>query len=223
MSYIDTFDHEFVGYFGGIPVYRPLESVPSLPDDDPRDFACGPENLVIGGGAGEHLGIVLKAPGDAVDYYMHAWLRYLELQYPEEHEALRPLIEAWRAVSAPVDLRQVVAFAGWQVADYAEFSARCSSQAFLRPFDRREDASLEQWLVESLGEFVLLAMPELAADALARMGDLRGRITGGIYGNILLAPPGFATAGRQEVDHHVTWGVSAWQIDRAQHPRTIRN
>ncbi len=40
MSYIDTFDHEFVGFFGGIPVYHPLEIVPALPDDDPQDFDC---------------------------------------------------------------------------------------------------------------------------------------------------------------------------------------
>lgn len=74
MSYIDTFDNEFVGYFGGIAVYRPLEVVPAHPDD-PQDFGCGPENLVIGGGRGEHPGIVVKAPGEAVVCFVRAWLR----------------------------------------------------------------------------------------------------------------------------------------------------
>ena len=64
MRYSDTFDNEFVGYFGGIPVYHPLEVVLATHDDNPRDFACGPENLLICGGRGEYPGIVVKAPGD---------------------------------------------------------------------------------------------------------------------------------------------------------------
>ena len=47
MSYSDAFDHEFVGYFGGIPAYHLLEVVPADPDA-PRDFGRGPETLVIG-------------------------------------------------------------------------------------------------------------------------------------------------------------------------------
>ena len=77
MSYIDTFDNEFVGYFGGIPVYHPLEVVPASPDD-PAQFACGPDNLVIGGGSGEWPGLVVKDAGETVACFVRAWLRWQE-------------------------------------------------------------------------------------------------------------------------------------------------
>ena len=30
MSYIDSYPHELVGYFGPVPVYRPLEDIPGF-------------------------------------------------------------------------------------------------------------------------------------------------------------------------------------------------
>jgi len=119
--------------------------------------------------------------------------------------------------------RHVFEFAGWRVADYVEFSARCASRAFHRPFDPGKDASLEQWLAASVGEFILLAMPELAEDAIRRLGDLRRHVSGDLYRNILLLPPGYSVWGRREVDNQVMWGVSAWRIQREQNPRTTRH
>ena len=238
MSYIDTFDNEFVGYFGGIPVYHPLEVVPALPDDDPRDFACGPENLVIGGGSGEHPGIVVKAPGEAVVCFVRAWLdEENPFLSPEVRQAIQPAIEAWPDVDVDrpdVDVerlwsewrrgewRHVFEFAGWRAADYVEFSGRCASRAFHRPYDPGKDGSLEHWLAASVGEFILLAMPELAEDAVQRLGDLRRHVSGGIYMNLLLVPPGYPVWGRREVDNQVNWGISAWAIQRQQNPRTRR-
>jgi len=224
VSYIDTFDNEFVGYFGGIPVYHPLEVMPTWPDD-PRDFACGPENLVIGGRSGEHLGIVVKEPGETVGCFVRAWLRWHEQHYPDEHRALRPLIEAWPDASFREGMRvhwgRVFEFAGWRATDYAGFSHRCAARAFHRPFDPEEDGSLESWLAASVGEFVLLAMPELAEAAIQRLGDLRRHLRGGIYSNLLLLPPRYPSWGRKEAGNQVTWGLSAWRIERAQNPPTI--
>jgi hypothetical protein len=226
MSYIDTFDNEFVGYFGGIPVYHPLEVVPALPDDDPGDFACGPGNLVIGGGSGEHPGIVVKAPGETVVCFVRAWLDETPFLSPDQRQALRPAVEAWPDASdrrqAWGSWRHVFEFAGWQAADYVKFSARCASRAFHRPFDPEKDASLEQWLAASVGEFILFAMPELAEGAIQRLGDLRRYVSGDLYKNILLLPPGYSVWGRREVNSQVTWGISAWRIQRERNPRTTR-
>ena len=71
MSYIDTFDHEFVGYFGGLPVYHPLEVVPPTPDC-PQDFGCGPENLVIGDGPGERPRLIVKDTGKTVGCFVRS-------------------------------------------------------------------------------------------------------------------------------------------------------
>jgi hypothetical protein len=229
MSYIDTFDNEFVGYFGGIPVYHPLEVVPASPDD-PECFACGPDNLVIGGGSGERPGLVVKEAGETVGCFVRDWLRWLEQNFKDEYQALRPGVEAWPDAAAPRETsgywRRVFEFAGWQAADYVKFSARCASPAFPRPFDPAEDGSLESWLAASVGEFIFFSMPELALDAIQRLGDLRHHVSEGIYRrwyqNILLLPPGYPVWGRREVDNNVIWEVSAWGIQRQQHPRTSR-
>lgn len=230
MSYIDTFDNEFVGSFGGIPVYHPLEIAPATPDS-PEDFGCGPENLVIGGGRGEHPGIVIKEPGEAVVCFVRAWLdKKNPFLSPDERQAIQPAIAAWpdaetRRSWSEVrrgEWRHVFEFAGWRVDDYVAFCARCACRAFHRPFDPGKDVSLEQWLAATVGEFVLLAMPELAEDAVQRLGDLRRHVSGDIYKNILLLPPGYPAWGRREVDNQVIWGISAWRIQREQNPRTIR-
>ncbi|MFN7733623.1 MAG: hypothetical protein ACK5OB_17125 [Pirellula sp.] len=223
MSYIDSFDHEFIGYFGGIPVYHPLEAVPASADT--RDFACGPENLVIGGGSGEHPGLVVKDVGETVNCFVQDWLASHEARYPNEHKALLPIIDAWPGASLRTNpgwrigyWERVFEFAGWNVANYVEFSTRCVSPAFPRPFVPSEhgDGSLEWWLAASVGEFCLLAMPELAQDAIQQLGDLRSHIAKRIdafSGNILLSPPGYPVWG---------WGTSAWRIQREQNPPTIR-
>ena len=46
MSHIDSFKHELVGLFGGLPVYHPLEVIDG-------DFRCDPTQLLLGGGSGE--------------------------------------------------------------------------------------------------------------------------------------------------------------------------
>jgi hypothetical protein len=227
MSYIDSFDNEFVGYFGGIPVYHPLESVPALPEGDPLDFACGPENLVIGGGSGEHPGIVVKEPRETVNWFVRAWLsKDNPFLTPEKRQDLAPAVGRWPGASDGWPKRsnwlEVFEFAGWQAADYVRFSTRCRSEAFHRPFDPGRDDSLEKWLAESVGEFILLAMPELAPDAIQQLGDLQRHLTGALYQNILLVPPGYPTWGRREIDNQVSWGISAWRIQREQHPRTSR-
>ena len=57
MSYIDTFDHEFIGFIAGLPIYLPLETVTA--SDIPSEFGCSPQNLIIGGGDGEHPAIIV--------------------------------------------------------------------------------------------------------------------------------------------------------------------
>ncbi len=48
MSDIDTFDHSYIGSLAKLPVYHPLQ------DSEMDYFEVGANNLVIGGGSGEH-------------------------------------------------------------------------------------------------------------------------------------------------------------------------
>lgn len=225
MSYIDTFDHELIGYFGGIPVYHPLEAVPET-EDRPEDFACDPTQLVIGGGGGEHLGIVIKSPGEAVMHFLEAWLADEHSRLDEaQRSRLKQIVEPW--ANAPERCFQcpwskVFNFAGWTTADYVAFHARCTSPAFMRPFNSEHDGLLESWLAISVGEFILLALPELVEPIVSELGSLRDNIGPFLYQNILLAPPGYPPWGRKEQKGTVTWHIAAWQIERKPNPLTVR-
>jgi hypothetical protein len=217
LSYIDTFDHEFVGYFGGIPVYHPLVDIPDGPDRR-EDFGCGPGHLVIGGGSGEHPAIVVLEPSVVVISFIHAWREELERLYPDEYQSLRPTAETLPAAPVrwhPDDWWGVLDFAGWAVKDYVKFDDRCKSRAFRRPFDPDKDGLLEAWLASSVGEFILLAMPELCRDLTDQLADLRDRVgCFPLYENILLVPPGYRVWGRRERNNQVMWGNSAWRVER---------
>src|SRR5262245_61933455 len=93
LSYIDTFDNWFVVFFGGLPAYHPLLDVPDTPDC-PEHFGCDPGHLVIGGGPGEHPGIVLVRPGEAVLGFVRTWLDEYERLYPDKYQALKPTVAA---------------------------------------------------------------------------------------------------------------------------------
>lgn len=226
VSYIDIFDHEFVGYFGGTPVYHPIEVVPRLPTDGPEDFGCGPENLVIGGGSGEAPAIVVKQPGETVKWFVRSWINWCTLYNPPMYTTIAQAAGRWPDSVPPQETEEywseVFEFAGWQLEYRETFTTRCASQAFSHPYCPDDGTTLERWIAESVGEFVLYAMPELAALEIQRLGELRGHIAQELYGNILLLPPGYPVWGRREVNKKVVWGLSAWDIHRAQTPHTIR-
>ena len=220
MGYMETFDNEFVGYFGGLPVFHPLVDIAD-PEDCQRDaFGCGPETLVIGGGVGdgEHRAVVVLDAAAAVLSFVHAWREWYKGYDPDVYRALTPTAEA--LPDAP-DRREsndwwgVLDFAGWGVEDYVNFDGRCKSRAFNRPFAPDRDGILEAWLGASVGEFILLAMPELCRELTDQLGALRARARGcPLYENILLVPPGYSVRGRRERDDRITWGVSAWRVER---------
>ena len=127
MSYIDTIDHELVGFFAGLLVYYPLDTITGNPPGS-HDFNCNPRQLVVGGGGGEHPALALQRPDCAVAYFVDAWLEQKSDPNPQEmSDNLQALQATWETF---VDDRYAVAFddiwhfAGWSVPTYAEFYAR---------------------------------------------------------------------------------------------------
>ena len=165
MSFIDGYKHQLVGYFGYLPVYRPLEDI----DGPKQEFSCPRGGLVIGGGSGEHPGLVLRDPAGAV-------AEFLRETWPE-----RAAEAGWREaihdhLRTPSDCLD---FASWDVEDHVRFYTLCTT-AVPNPYDPEGTASgFESWLCCSLGEFVFFAMPELARD-----------LVHVYWNNILLLPPG---------------------------------
>ncbi len=214
MSYIDTFDHEFLGYFGGIPLYRPLAEVQgSL---DAYDFGCSPEHLVLGGGSGEHPAIIVSELRAPVAHFLSHWML---ARTPEEDGAMEEVgkliqdaggdVGEWNRILDPLLHRpwgEFLHFAGWGADDYHAFGGHCRSAAFHTPFAPGEGA-LENWLAASLGEFAFFSLPEMVD--IAHLPGAR-TVVRPVYGNVLIPPPGYPTLGRQTRDGRVIWGHSRW-------------
>jgi hypothetical protein len=168
VSYIDTFDHEFVGYFGDLPIYHPRADIDASPDD-PADFGCGPGQPVIGGGGGEHPDSSSRTPSNAATRFLMHWVDWLEDARPDDFAIRKPAFTVWEDRLRAETLRpssELFEFSGWSAVCFADFYARYTSAAFSNPY-RTGRGPLEAWLAGSLGQFVLFCLPELCPRTLA--------------------------------------------------------
>jgi hypothetical protein len=204
MSYIDTFDHELVGFFAGLPLYHPLEVVVGAGGDE---FGCTPSQLVLGGSSGEHPAVVLTNPTAAAASFLQAAL-------PPDGPPLSA--EAQQFIDELPRSWECLHFAGWGIDDFVAFHERCIAPGFVTPFNAEQDRLVEDWVLRSLGEFVYFSMPELAPDVRAHLADVCARVSGPRYYNVQILPPGYAPpAGRYRAPSGtVIWGNYAWRVDR---------
>ena len=185
MSYIDSFDHVLVGYFAGLPVFRPLVDI-EYPEDgtDDEDFGCTRHQIVIGGGSGEHPGLVLERPGAAMAAFALK-ANIFEIPEPDRADLLSYITEA------PIHQRY-----GWRPHQTEQFESLCRSPALYRPHEPDHEA-LSDWLTLGFGEFAYLAMPDLDAEMSKRLRAFQRKSPLHIeYNNILIPPPGFPAYAR---------------------------
>ncbi len=172
MSHIDSFKHELVGYFGSIPVYHPLEDIYG-------DFESSPNQLIIGGGSGEHPALVIEDLTAAVGLFLYEMSKEIpELEKYEE------VLKAYIYVRP----EEVISFYEWNAVTYRDFYEMCDSPAMQNPVG---DEFLEMWLIKGIGEFVFHAMPKLAANLLTKLENPHQYFKHIYYNNILLLPPNF--------------------------------
>ena len=208
MSYIDTFDHEYVADFAGMPLYHPIVSVEGAGGED---FACSPRNLVLGGGSGEHPALVLKHLSClALHFVTHA--------IPDEEESTTfhdqfrddPIIN-----HLDCEYSELFEYASWSVHDFHSFYERCSSLALNLPYDADSSLSFEDWLAISIGELVWFSLPDLIQD-LDRVRERYPNLQP-IAWNVLMPPLGYPTKfGRKFQDGEVIWGNSRFCIEVAK-------
>lgn len=199
MSYIDTFDHEFLGFFGQIPLYRPLVVVDG--DLESFDFGCRPDHIIMGGGSGEHPAIVFSNLEFAVAHFILSW------RQASGCEDSLPW-DLWIDSLASTSYKESVHFAGWSADDFYSFGMHCRSAAMNQPF-RDDERALETWLASNIGELVFFSMRDLIPDFEGKLPPPRGAV-GPVHGNILIPPPGFPTSGRITVDDNIVWGHPRW-------------
>ena len=179
MSYIDGHPHEIVGLLAGIPVYHPLADIPGPGPDWPEDdFGCRTDQLVIGGGPGEHPGLVLREIPAAVAQFV---LACGDFELPNAVET---------QLSDICDVGSGLHFAGWTTEDHCGFFEICTSGALPRPLDPEGQENLERWLVLGVGEFVYYAMPELSQGVVELVAPFHQNAHYMRYNNILCVPPG---------------------------------
>lgn len=211
MSYIDTFDYEFIGFFGLFPVYHPLVAVEGAGGDE---FSCTPTQLVIGGGGGEHLGLVIQKPEMAAEWFISKWVGLVQEGKLKPQDPIpSDLLDQWdRYFEEHMEFPEsILHFAGWNVEIYYHFFEDCSSSAFYRPFIKEEDVFFEHWITISVGEFVFYAMTDLAPTLDTHYPEVRKYVKDVLYMNILLPPPGYLLPhGRKLVDGKVVWGNIRW-------------
>jgi hypothetical protein len=157
MSYIDTIKHELVGYINGLPIYHPLETTRET-DWGGFDFSCSPENLVIGGGAGEHPAIVVHELGSIVASFL-----MLCIEKSTEHSHGRYSEPPKSTIDRIQDIlfakENNFEFCGWSMLDFSNFVEYAKSPLHATPLQEKQLP--ETWLKDSLGEFIFYSLPEL--------------------------------------------------------------
>lgn len=205
MSYIDSYRHELVGLFGSIPVYHPLENIDG--DEQELNFSCTTNQIVIGGGSGEHPGLIIRKPNAAVASFLDESLRLATKDDVAgiKQEPLTQLADDWSAIAEdylePPD--GILHFAGWTTQQHHEFFNMCQSPALLNPYTG--DGDFENWLVTGIGEFIFFAMPDLAGTLLSRLGNPYQHFNHSRYNNIMIFPPNMPVYAN---------GGNAWKFKR---------
>ncbi|MEJ2466447.1 MAG: hypothetical protein P8045_12215 [Candidatus Thiodiazotropha sp.] len=201
MSYIDCFDHEYIGRLGYLPIYRPLQVIEGE-EWGAYDFSATPDNLVLGGGSGEHPGLVIHKLECAA-------AKFLYYHIDEEHEE-KISKEDIDFVTELVFEGNVLEFCGWAIRDYLSLVELAKSPAFGHPL--KDDEEVEDWLIKSIGELVYFSLHELNSEHL-RLAEIFAPFQiWSSMGNVMCNPPGYPiTGGRIVEDEKVCWGKHRWQ------------
>lgn len=198
MSYIDTIKHEIVGHLNGLPIYHPLEIHKEGAWSDPY-FSCTPDNLILGGGAGEHPALVIHGLGALVARYILHYvdtLTDLEKNYP----ALPDDTTEWLQDLAFPETSEMLEFCGWRMVHYSKFVENAKSQVNGRPLENPEKA--EEWIKLSIGEFVFFSMPDLNPyqDEMLNLAGIKGgEKLGCLMNNVTCPPPNYVKSKKQSL------------------------
>ncbi|SUX56225.1 hypothetical protein [Chromobacterium vaccinii] len=211
MSYIDSIKHEFVGYLNGLPIYHPLEESHKA-NWGASDFSCGKSNLVLGGGSGEHPGLVIHNLPALVCEYLLYEISQCELLFPDRYKA--PAEEAQNklldiALSGPPTLE----FCGWSMQDYKKFIESAMSEVHRHPL--KQDGDAEAWIKHSIGEFVYFSLATLNPlhDDIQKIIDEYFHWNVGYFMcNVTCPPPGYFKGKKEALKSstHPEYGFFRW-------------
>lgn len=216
MSYIDIIQHEFVGYFAGYPIYHPLEN--KLEADVPDgEFTCTIDDFILGGGGGEHPGLIFKNSNYIVLTYIDVWLRNefkINEKFTEKmYDHFSDIMNSSDYGGSELDS---LYFCNWGVEKYHEFYVACSSNAVISPYVKGKlTSTIEEWLIACVGELIFFSFPDMALKIRTDMKEIFEYINYSIFHNILILPPGYvSSAGYLIKDNKAIRNVTSWDISR---------
>lgn len=185
MSFIDCYNHELCGTIAGLPLYRPLEEIRSV-----SEFCATSQDLVLGGGSGEHPAAVAsilrcvgeflicyEIEGSADDMYVDGFptVEYLlgnqetmfegvkHITAERFHEIADGLRERSLDPNSGINFEPAIDFLQWSGDVWYNFITRAKNpNGWARAYDPSE-TSIESWLAATIGEYALVSMPELVA------------------------------------------------------------
>ncbi|AJZ90616.1 hypothetical protein VW41_17065 [Klebsiella michiganensis] len=195
MSYIDSIKHELVGFFNGLPVYHPLETVEGESWGS-YYFSCSPANLIIGGGAGEHPALVLHNLESLVAAYLLHAIEQDEVHFAERYS---PPPDHTRETLFDIFLceKPALEFCGWSMKQIHDFVELAKSPLHASPL--KADQSPEEWIKISIGEFIYFSLSEL--NPLAKeMATLEGIEQPGYWlRNVTCPPPNYVKSKKESL------------------------
>lgn len=200
MSHIDSYDHEYIGRFLYLPVYHPTDTSEASWGDE--DFGFSPANLVLGGGSGEHPGLVVHRLDACVARFL------IDSLSDSDYEKLSEDDRYYLNELSLLPYQQILEYCGWYTSHFARFHEAVNSPTCFGP---REDEHIEDWLMSNIGELVYFALLELNPEQ-KRMKEMVAPFrVEAVHTNVLCVPPGYPPeGGRKVVNNEVIWGNHRW-------------
>lgn len=203
MSHIDSYDHEYIGQLGYLPIYRPLETIKSDKWGS-YDFGAHPGNLVLGGGSGEHPGLVVHKLESLVAKFLYDQLT------EEDDEIIAKADRDYLFDLIYTD--EIFEFCEWSIDHYVSLKEMAQSLAFLTPLSENE--KVEDWLAKSLGELIFFSLSELNPEHEKLSGIFSPFEITWTMRNVTCVPPGYpACGGRRVIDGKLYWGLHRWNVN----------
>lgn len=206
MSYIDSYDHEYIGFLGYLPIYRPLQVIKGDKWGG-YDFSASPNNLVLGGGRGEHPGLVVHKLESLAAKFLYSQITNEESETIPEEE-----------MDYIIDLcytDNILEFCGWSVRRFANLKEMAGAITFNTPLAKDEE--VEEWLCKSLGELVYYSLAELNPEHNKLVGIFSHFNIQATMQNIACIPPGYPIyGGRRAENGKLKWGIQRWTIKPSQ-------
>ena len=203
MSYIDSYNHEYIGRLGYLPIYRVLENIGSG-EWGAEDFTATPNNLVLGGGSGEHPALVVHKLESLV-------ARFLFDQLTEEEQKKLSKEDRDYIDSLYYNDSDILEFCDWSIARYSYF--RKMAKKAYTPLKKDEGIyeEVEDWLYRSLGELIYFSLPELNPEQEKLQSIFAPFEVYASMRNVICTPPNYPPKGGRIVENgKLKWGLHRW-------------